>query len=184
MKCYNGRPHLKTTVTVLNDHIPKELDTVKCVTCLGVYLLYINRLLVGVGWCSPQMRIGSSSKTGKINILKINCKLSGMDTSQTGCTPHGQEETGAPNILTPKGDPLLISWPQVILVNPCCCSVAQLCSTLHDLMTPLSVGIPQARIQEWLAISFSRASLQIKNQTHISCIVRHFLYHWATLNWP
>ena len=67
MKCYNGRLHLKTTISVLNDHFPKEFSTVKCVTCLGVFLMYVNRLLDG--WCFWQMRIGSSSKTEK-NHLK------------------------------------------------------------------------------------------------------------------
>ena len=36
-------------------------------------------------------------------------------------------------------------------------------------------GISQARILEWLAISFSRG-----DQTCVSCINRWILYHWAT----
>ena len=31
-------------------------------------------------------------------------------------------------------------------------------------------GISQSRILEWVAISFSRDSSQIRDQTHISCI--------------
>ena len=41
-------------------------------------------------------------------------------------------------------------------------------------------GILQARILEWVAISFSRASSWPRDQTHItyvSCIGRHVLYH-------
>ena len=38
-------------------------------------------------------------------------------------------------------------------------------------------GISQARILEWVAISFSRASSQPRDQTHISCIGRQILYH-------
>ena len=38
------------------------------------------------------------------------------------------------------------------------------------------LGISQARILEWVAISFSRGS----SWTHISCIGRRMLYHWAT----
>ena len=35
-------------------------------------------------------------------------------------------------------------------------------------------GILQARILEWVAISFSRASSQPRNRTHVSCIVGRF----------
>ena len=38
----------------------------------------------------------------------------------------------------------------------------------------------QARILEWVAISFFRGSSRSRNRTHISCIGRQILYHWAT----
>ena len=42
-------------------------------------------------------------------------------------------------------------------------------------------GISQARLLEWIAISFSRGSSQPKGQTKISsCISRQILYYWAT----
>ena len=69
----------------------------------------------------------------------------------------------------------------------CVCSVTQLCPTLCAPMdcvahqTPLSVhGIFQARMLEWVAISFSRGSSRPRGQTYISCIGRQVLYHWAT----
>ena len=40
-------------------------------------------------------------------------------------------------------------------------------------------GIFQARILEWVAISFSRVSSQPRDWTHVSCISRSFLFHWA-----
>ena len=45
---------------------------------------------------------------------------------------------------------------------------------------PLSIGITQTRILGWVAISFFRGSSQIRDRTHISCIGRWILYHWAT----
>ena len=39
--------------------------------------------------------------------------------------------------------------------------------------------ISQARILEWVAISFSRGSSWHRDGTHVSCISR-ILYHWAT----
>ena len=67
----------------------------------------------------------------------------------------------------------------------CCCLVAKSCSTflqaygLYSLGSSVS-GIFQARILEWIAISFSRGSSSPRNWTYISCIGRWVLYHWAT----
>ena len=41
-------------------------------------------------------------------------------------------------------------------------------------------GISQARILEWVAMSFSRGSSQPRDRICISCISRGILYHWAT----
>ena len=41
-------------------------------------------------------------------------------------------------------------------------------------------GISQARILEWVAISFSRGSSQPRDWTCVSCIGRQILYLWAT----
>ena len=62
----------------------------------------------------------------------------------------------------------------------CCYFVAQLCLTLcdpKDCSPPGSSvhGILQARILEWVAISFSRGSSQPRDQVYISCIGRWFL---------
>ena len=40
-------------------------------------------------------------------------------------------------------------------------------------------GLSQAEILEWAAISFSRVSSWLRDQTHISCISTWILYHWA-----
>ena len=67
----------------------------------------------------------------------------------------------------------------------CVCSVTQLCSTLCDHMDcsppDSSVhGILQARILEWVATSFSRASSEPRDQTCLSCSGRRILFCWAT----
>ena len=41
-------------------------------------------------------------------------------------------------------------------------------------------GIPQARILEWIAISFTRGSFPPRDRTYVSCISRQVLYHRAT----
>ena len=41
-------------------------------------------------------------------------------------------------------------------------------------------GILQARILEWVAVSFSRGSFWPWNQTQVSCIAGRFFTHWAT----
>ena len=45
---------------------------------------------------------------------------------------------------------------------------------------PLSMGILQARILEWAAISFSRGSSQPRDQTQVSHIIGRFFTVWAT----
>ena len=42
-------------------------------------------------------------------------------------------------------------------------------------------GISQTRTLEWVAISFSKGSSPPKDQTHVFCIGRKILYHWASL---
>ena len=61
--------------------------------------------------------------------------------------------------------------------------VAQLCLTLCNLMdcSPLSMGILQARILEWIAIPFSRGSSQLRDWTQVSHIAGGFFTSWATI---
>ena len=68
----------------------------------------------------------------------------------------------------------------------CCCLVTKSCPAL--LWPPLDCSLPdssfhgifQARILEYVAISFSRGFSWPRDQTHISCIGRQILYYWAT----
>ena len=67
----------------------------------------------------------------------------------------------------------------------CYCSVTRLCPTLCNPMdcnlSSSSVhGISQARILEWVAISFSKGSSWPRGRTCISCICRWILYYWTT----
>ena len=63
--------------------------------------------------------------------------------------------------------------------------VAQSCLTLCDpkdcnLPGSSAHGIFQARILEWVAISFSRGSSQLRDQTWVSCIAGRCFTIWAT----
>ena len=59
------------------------------------------------------------------------------------------------------------SWPT--LCNPMGCSPP--CSSVH--------GIFQARVLEWVAISFSRGSSQPRDRTQISCVAGRRFTAWA-----
>ena len=70
-------------------------------------------------------------------------------------------------------DYFLISWP--ILLYQICCLLAKSCLTLCNPMNSSppdsSVhGISQARILEWIAISFSSWSPQPRDRIHVFCI--------------
>ena len=51
----------------------------------------------------------------------------------------------------------------------------------YSLLAASVHGISQARIPEWIAISFSRGPFPPRDQTHVSCIGRRVLYHWAIM---
>ena len=59
------------------------------------------------------------------------------------------------------------------------CFIAQSRQTLCDPVdcshqAPLSMGILQARILEWVAMPSSRGSSQLRDQTQVSCIADGF----------
>ena len=65
------------------------------------------------------------------------------------------------------------------------CLVAQSCPTLCDPMrvacqAPVSMGILQARIQEWVAMLSSRRPSKPRDQTQVSHIASRFFTSWAT----
>jgi len=67
----------------------------------------------------------------------------------------------------------------------CCCLVAKSCPTLGYPMNcspPGSSvnGISQARILEWVALSFCRGSFWPRDQTCELLLGRWILHHWAT----
>ena len=70
----------------------------------------------------------------------------------------------------------------------CVCSAAWLCPTLCDPMDCSSPGSPvhgilQARMLEWVAISFSRGIFPTQGSNlRLPCFLpcRQILYHWAT----
>ena len=74
----------------------------------------------------------------------------------------------------------------------CVCMCAQSCLTFcdsRDSSPPGSSvhGIFQARVLEWVVISYFRRSSQPRDRTHVSCIScigRWVLYHWATWKNP
>ena len=77
--------------------------------------------------------------------------------------------------------------PEILMISRLhACLVTQLCPTLcnsvnFSLSSSSVHGIFQARIQEWVVISYSRGSSQLMDQTCLSCIGRWVLYHSA--NW-
>ena len=58
--------------------------------------------------------------------------------------------------------------------------VTQSCPTLCDPLWPARLLCPQARILEWVAISFSRRSSWSGDRTWVSCIAGRFFTVWAT----
>ena len=60
-------------------------------------------------------------------------------------------------------------------------SCVRLCNPMDCSPSDSSVlGILQARVLEWVAISFSSPSSQSRDQTQVSCIAGRFFPAWAT----
>ena len=67
----------------------------------------------------------------------------------------------------------------------CIHSCPTLCNAIDCSPPAFSVhGISQARILEWVAISFVRRSSRPRDRTWVSCIDRCILYHWTTWEAP
>ena len=83
---------------------------------------------------------------------------------------------------------LATPWTAEVIIKLCCLvtkSCSGLCNPMDCNLPGSSVhGIFQARILEWVAISFSRGSSQPRDQTHVSYKNRQSLYHWATREVP
>ena len=70
-----------------------------------------------------------------------------------------------------------------------CCLVTKSCLTLCNPMDCSPPGssvhrTSKARILEWVTISFSRVFSSFRDRTHLFCIGRWVLYHWATREPP
>ena len=61
----------------------------------------------------------------------------------------------------------VVSWLLAIPWTAC-----SLSSSIHEIL--------QARVLEWVAISFSQGSSQAGDQTQVSCIAGRFFTNWAT----
>ena len=62
-------------------------------------------------------------------------------------------------------------------------SESESCSVMSDSLRPQDCtvhGILQARILEWVAVSFSRASSQLRDRTQVSHIAGRFFTIWVT----
>ena len=114
--------------------------------------------------------------------MRRKSKKEGIHT-QTHTHTHTQTHTAD----SPGGFPGVSDSKQSAL-NAVCVSVAQsclLCNPMDCNLPGASVqGILQARVLEWVAISFSRGSSWPRDQTHVSCIAGRFFISWPTREAP
>ena len=83
----------------------------------------------------------------------------------------GETEPELPCQLTPN------SWYRVVVVQ-LLCHVQLFCNPTHCSLPGSSVhGISQARILVWVAVSLSRGSSRLRDQTCVSYIGRQIFYH-------
>ena len=112
------------------------------------------------------------SHLGSPRILEWGAYPFSRGSSNPGIEPGSQRCKLNSLPTEPSGKPLSLHY---CLDGMCVCEVAQSCPTLCDPMdcslTGSSVhGIFQARVLEWVAISFSRGSSPPRNRTPVSRI--------------
>ena len=122
----------------------------------------------------------------KFNLQSLKEQIQAVKSQSLFCLTFPMETTLA--------NGMILSWSEVQIIrgqkDPSgafsrpgnCCSVAKVCLTLchpPDCSPPGSSvhRISQARILEWVSISFSRGSSQPRDQTHVSSIGRWVLYY-------
>ena len=125
----------------------------------------------------------------KVRLLTYLLHFTGVETFREvkGLVRHlqlnrGQNGTGIrsdsmPRALIHQADDFLLTadWCMCVL-SP---SVMSNSCRPQDCQAPLFMGFPR-EVLEWVAISFSKGSSQLRVQIWVSCIGRQILYHWAT----
>ena len=100
------------------------------------------------------------------------------------CSLRTEDDSGPnPACKSTPTNPHLVYFPKAYFVK--WSEVTQSCPTLCN---PMDCSLPgfsihrifQARVLEWVAISFSRGSSQPRNQTWVSCIAGRCFTLWAT----
>ena len=110
---------------------------------------------------SPWNSLSQNTRVGSLSLLQEIFPTQGLKPG----LPHYRQILYQ---LSHKGSPLS--------------EVAQLCLTLCNpmdcsLRASSILGIFQARVLGWVAISFSRGSSRPRNQTWVSCIANRCFYH-------
>ena len=127
---------------------------------------------------------------GSGNLLQSSCWENSMDRRAWGATVH--RVTKSRTWPSKWAHVCVLTKPQIFAVMTTdlnifiwlCVNHSVLSNSLWPPWTaacqaPLSMGILQARILEWVAMPSSRGSSQPRDQTHVSCIAGGFFTIWA-----
>ena len=148
-------------------------------------------------WCSLCLEFPSSRRE---EVVYFQLFISSPSLGLSSVSPSGLPGTPSGNGIAPSLYSLSLFMFVVIFqytmhfihifyLSLCYCLASKLCPTLCDLMDcspPGSSvhGISQARILEWLSISFSRGSSQPSNQTWVPCIAGWFFTSYGCYHIP
>ena len=115
----------------------------------------------------------------------VSGKVLSRDRDSPSCLPPGCGMQGPPGPATWSCSPVSPLRGIALVVVQSLSRVQLFCKPMdHSPPGSSFPGISQARILEWVAISFFRGSSQPKDQTPVSCTGWWILYHWATREAP
>ena len=118
--------------------------------------------------------LGRSPGVGNVNLLQYSCLENTTDRGTWWALTIGSHRTGHN-----WSDLAHCSRHRYVMYSKVKVDGAQSCPTLCD---PVDCSLPgssvhgifQARVLEWVAISFSRRSSQPRDRTQVSCVVGRF----------
>ena len=128
-------------------------------------------------WCWSQATKDNGNQMNSENHTSFQPEFPGC-TARRGHPVEAQRSPWVKTEMWVQGDKNLLSWI-LVLYSPSHVRHFVTPWTVA-LQAPLSMGILQARILEWVAMPSSRGSSRPRDQTQVSHIAEGFFTIWAT----
>ena len=159
-----------------------KLSSSKGVLCFIVFTHWLWEIMKGSTVCSPPVLVNILFSCQVASVVFDSVTLWTIASQASLSMEFSRQECWSGLPCPSPGD---LSGPGTEPVSFTSPALAGSFFTTSTTWAGSSVhGILQARILEWVVISFARGPSQPRDQTHVSWVGRQVLYHWATRETP